>query len=445
MVDPATGLDLLVGTERGGPGQGVLAPRRAAEFDLAATWQGVVVAPLSDGLVLRAREDGFVLSAEPDGLAVSLPDGPDVLAPAAAMTRRFDFSPMPDAALEERLRAQIAAASARPPLARGRPRREAAQIDDRARPRRGGGGADAPCYAGGCTRGGEPGCGRAARDRLAARGPAAGCGGADRHAARRNGRDRALARRADRRANGRRIAARGWRGPARRDFRRHPAACARLSGSPARTAAAAVRGDAGPRRRGKGGGGAARRAARRSGARPRTRDAGRSEPRHRRGARPIRCACRGAGPAGSGARGPARDRSADRVGQARAGRSGLGAGASAAGVAGRQARAGDSPQARLAAGGGGRIPSGARAAAGDRGGHARPDPRHTRRDAGGVRGAAAGRECRARSAARSGGAGRGERGPRAGRRCGCRAGDGAGRPADGARSAHAHHPGARRA
>ncbi len=127
MVDPATGLDLLVGTQRGGPGQGVLGVRHAPEFDLAATWQGVVIEPLSDGLVLRAREDGFVLSAEPDGLAVSLPDGPDALAPAAGMTRRFDFPPLADAALEERLRAQVAAASARPPLARGRPRRQAAQ------------------------------------------------------------------------------------------------------------------------------------------------------------------------------------------------------------------------------------------------------------------------------------------------------------------------------
>ncbi len=132
MVDPATGADLLVGTERGGPGpdtrgQGVLAPRRAPEFDLLPSWRGVAVAPLSDRLVLRARRDGFALSAEPEGLAVSLPNGPDVLAPAGAMTRRFDFPPLPDAALEDRLRAEIADASARPPLGRGRPRREAAE------------------------------------------------------------------------------------------------------------------------------------------------------------------------------------------------------------------------------------------------------------------------------------------------------------------------------
>lgn len=125
VVDRETGLTLLVGTQRSA-GQAVRTGRRAPEFELLPSWQGIVVAPLADTVVLQPRTEAFVLTTEAGGLALSAPDGPDALIPAGTLTRRFDFPSVADEALAGRLRAQIAEASSVPPLARGRKRRQAA-------------------------------------------------------------------------------------------------------------------------------------------------------------------------------------------------------------------------------------------------------------------------------------------------------------------------------
>ncbi len=131
LLDPETGAPLLVGTERETPhgqGAGLAVTRRAPQFDLLASWQGVVVEALSDRLVLRARATGFVLGASGGRLALT-PSSLDTmaLADAARLTRRFGIQALPTAALAQRLRREMAAAAQRPPLARGPLLRRAAR------------------------------------------------------------------------------------------------------------------------------------------------------------------------------------------------------------------------------------------------------------------------------------------------------------------------------
>jgi hypothetical protein len=122
LTDPDTGATLLVGTQRRN-GQGVPALRRAPEFSLLPTWQGVVVEPNVDTVALRPTPQGFVLAG---ALTLSPPsDVANELARSAGLTRQFDFPSQPVAVLTERLRRQVAEAAAAAPLARG-PRRQAA-------------------------------------------------------------------------------------------------------------------------------------------------------------------------------------------------------------------------------------------------------------------------------------------------------------------------------
>jgi hypothetical protein len=127
LADPDSGATLLVGTQRQA-GQGVPLLRRAVEFLLMPTWQGVVAEPISDELALRPVLDGFVLTGGAGGLALSpTPDAASNLAHADALTRRFDFAALPVEALMQRLRQQFADDAATPALARGPGRRAAAQ------------------------------------------------------------------------------------------------------------------------------------------------------------------------------------------------------------------------------------------------------------------------------------------------------------------------------
>jgi hypothetical protein len=127
LADPDSGVTLLVATQRQA-GQGVPMLRRAVEFLLMPTWQGVVVEPISDELALRPVQDGFVLTGGTSGLALSpTPDAANNLAHADALTRRFDFAALPTEALMQRLRMQFMDDAATPALARGPGRRAAAQ------------------------------------------------------------------------------------------------------------------------------------------------------------------------------------------------------------------------------------------------------------------------------------------------------------------------------
>lgn len=127
VADPETGGMLLVGTQRQ-PGQAVLVARRTTEFALLPTWQGLVIDPLADRVFLRVTQGGFLLGAEPGGLALAAaPPDEAAYAGATALTRRYDFPPLPPQSLMRQLQAEIDAAAAAPPLARGPMRREAAR------------------------------------------------------------------------------------------------------------------------------------------------------------------------------------------------------------------------------------------------------------------------------------------------------------------------------
>ena len=126
LLDPETGTPLLVGTERAAPAA-LRVTHRAPQFALLRSWRGVVVEALSDRLGLRPIADGFLLAGR-GGLAVS-PGGREAaaLADAALLTRSFYFPDLATAALSSRLRRQLRAAAARPPLARGPRLRRAAE------------------------------------------------------------------------------------------------------------------------------------------------------------------------------------------------------------------------------------------------------------------------------------------------------------------------------
>jgi hypothetical protein len=130
VPDPETGGDLLVGTERQS-GEGILTQRRAPEFSLLPSFQGVVVVPFSDRLSLRTTTKGFALSAgggKSGGLAISaIGEDPSFTANADAMTRSFDFAPIAPESLFQQFQAEIDIAAATPPLARLKPRKQAAE------------------------------------------------------------------------------------------------------------------------------------------------------------------------------------------------------------------------------------------------------------------------------------------------------------------------------
>jgi len=124
IMDPSTGLALLVGTVNPATGAGpALAPaRRTPGYTLMPTWLGVAVEPLSDLVELRLATDGFVLSSP------GIPSAENAPVPvSASFTRRFDLPDLPLPALLQRLKAQVAAAAAAPPRARTTDRMAAAQ------------------------------------------------------------------------------------------------------------------------------------------------------------------------------------------------------------------------------------------------------------------------------------------------------------------------------
>jgi hypothetical protein len=128
VQDPAGGGVLLVGTQRE-PGQAVGLARKAPEFTLMPTLQGVVVQPASDRIELRSQADCFVVSAsgEPH---LSLPPASSERRrslDAAMFTTRFKLPAMPREGLLRRLDDQIAAAASAPALARFPARFAAAQ------------------------------------------------------------------------------------------------------------------------------------------------------------------------------------------------------------------------------------------------------------------------------------------------------------------------------
>lgn len=127
IADPETGAALLVGTQRA-TGQGISTPRQTPEFDLLATWQGVVIAPLADRVVMRASNSGFLLTGGRQGLAMA-PSSVTMQAQAdaAATTRRFDLRNQPVEVLVQHLHDQLIATATAPPRARGRLRQAAAE------------------------------------------------------------------------------------------------------------------------------------------------------------------------------------------------------------------------------------------------------------------------------------------------------------------------------
>ncbi len=127
MDDPATGGRMLVGTVLGS-GPGVAVPHVSPEFALLPSWAGVVVAATSDRLMLRTGKAAFNLSnGGPPALAAQLADANGSAAEAAALTRHFDFPPLPTPALLMRLRAGLRAAGSAPKMARLAQRVQAAQ------------------------------------------------------------------------------------------------------------------------------------------------------------------------------------------------------------------------------------------------------------------------------------------------------------------------------
>lgn len=128
IPDQETGQVLLVGTIRGGvAGQAVAAPaRRTPEYVIRPAVLGAVVEPLSDQAGLRPVQAGFLLTSA--GLAGMQPAvAAGSAADATKLTRRLDLPDLPEAELVRRARAATAAASSAPPMARAKPRLEAAQ------------------------------------------------------------------------------------------------------------------------------------------------------------------------------------------------------------------------------------------------------------------------------------------------------------------------------
>ena len=128
MPDVTTGGILMVGTQRVA-GQGVAVARRAPEFVLLPTWQGVVVVAISDSIALHATTAGFELSAQGDGEALVSSSKPSDLAVAAAasrLSRAFDIPDLPTNALIRRMQGAVISAAATPVQSRAEPRRAVA-------------------------------------------------------------------------------------------------------------------------------------------------------------------------------------------------------------------------------------------------------------------------------------------------------------------------------
>ena len=124
LIDPDTGTTLLVGTQRR-EGQGLPVRRRALEFALLPTWQGVAVEAIADTIALRPVQSGFILTGGARGLTLSpSSDFADLLTHSAGLTRQFDFPGQPTSVLLQQLRREVTEDATTPLLSRG-PRRQA--------------------------------------------------------------------------------------------------------------------------------------------------------------------------------------------------------------------------------------------------------------------------------------------------------------------------------
>ncbi|TCZ63654.1 hypothetical protein [Roseicella aquatilis] len=125
ILDPETGLPLLLGTLRAEEGA-VLAARRLPELDLPPTLLGVAVLARSDGIVLQAGTDRFTLASAGGG-RLALDPAAIRPAPGQAMTRSFELPDQPAAELLSRLQGLQAGIAGAAPLARLPQRRAAGE------------------------------------------------------------------------------------------------------------------------------------------------------------------------------------------------------------------------------------------------------------------------------------------------------------------------------
>ena len=124
VIDPETGLPLLLGTVRDG-GQRMRLLRRLPELDLPPTLLGGAVLARSDQVTMRPTANGFIIEAATAPLA--LDPAAAGLPPGASMTLVFDLPQLPVPQLLERLRSLQASIAAAAPLARMPLRRATAE------------------------------------------------------------------------------------------------------------------------------------------------------------------------------------------------------------------------------------------------------------------------------------------------------------------------------
>ena len=129
VPDPATGGVLLVGTQREA-GQAVPLTRLAADFALRSSWQGVVVAPVSDVVSLLAVQNGFEITASQPGSHLSLsPQDAQTRAAAAGsqLSRILDLPHADVPSLYRRLQSAIRSAADAAPQSKAQSRRTVAE------------------------------------------------------------------------------------------------------------------------------------------------------------------------------------------------------------------------------------------------------------------------------------------------------------------------------
>ncbi|WP_419728362.1 hypothetical protein [Lichenicola sp.] len=122
VPDPATGMDILVGTTRH-EGQSLAPSRSGVGYALVSTILGVAVERLSDQLELRSASGGFVLDA-PDGLE---PLQVGLQRAAGNFSRSLDLPAADAQELQSRYKIAVAAAAALPLAARRGHRLDAAE------------------------------------------------------------------------------------------------------------------------------------------------------------------------------------------------------------------------------------------------------------------------------------------------------------------------------
>ena len=125
IPDPITGSVLLVGTQRFA-GEGVAVERKAPDFVLLSTWQGVVVQPIADTAQFRADVDGFTIDTGKAGSSM-LSSAADPVAEASRMSRLFDFPALHTDELVRRMQGAVLAASMAPEQNRAPARRNVAE------------------------------------------------------------------------------------------------------------------------------------------------------------------------------------------------------------------------------------------------------------------------------------------------------------------------------